>query len=253
MNVLPLRWQSASRIEAFRALVAERARAWAEQWSGASAPAVDVESLPAERAEPDAREQRWYALRDGAGTVLLGVTGATLDHLGCRFAGPAVADDVGLAAGIGRRALTAFARMLASANAPASLALLSAAPGAAATGARHGAIGVRVSIGTIRFEAYADAAQCALLMPVDTPKRAPLTPRRDALKPIDARFDAVLDLGLAALADTAAFKPGDVLKTRVPVDAGIRVVARDGTPVLSGTLVAEGGHRALKVVKTHLS
>ena len=257
MNVLPLRWQSASRIAAFRDLVAERARTWVGQWSGASngAPAssVDVEILPATRAEADTRDLRWHALRDGAGTLLLGLPGATAEHLGCRFAGPAVADDVGLAAGIGRRALTAFARMLASAQAPAALAALGAAPEAGSTDARHGAIGVRVAIGTIRFDVYADAAQCALLMPSEAPKREPLTPRREAMKPADASFDAVLDLGLASLADTATFKPGEVLKTRVPLSAGIRVVARDGSPVVSGTLVAEDGRRALKIVKTHLS
>ena len=125
-------------------------------------------------------------------------------------------------------------------------------PANADIGARFGAIGVQVSVGTIRFELHFDSALCAALVPVRMPAGETLVARRDAVKTIDATFDAVLDLGTTPLAESLSFQPGEIIKTSIPLGAGLRLVSGDGDEILSGTLVAEDGHRALKVGKSHL-
>jgi hypothetical protein len=253
MSVTPFRWQSASRMEALRALALERTERWIGQWAApGQRPTVEVELLTAQRSEIAAADVRWYALGDAGGTLSLRLAGATFEHLGCRLAGLAVADSSGLAAGIGQRALTDLARTCFTANAPAALTAVAGVPANADIGARFGAIGVQVSVGTIRFELHFDSALCAALVPVRMPAGETLVARRDAVKTIDATFDAVLDLGTTPLAESLSFQPGEIIKTSIPLGAGLRLVSGDGGEILSGTLVAEDGHRALKVVKSHL-
>lgn len=252
-NVLPLRWQGTGRIERMRALVEERANAWIAQWAAPGAqPAIEVEALGGQRPEIAAPEIRWYALRDAGGTLTLRIAGATFEHLGCKLAGIVASDDAWMAAGIGQRALTDLARAFFAASAPASLSAVRGMPSADEIGLRHGALGVQIAIGTIRVELHFDAALCAALLPVGATSAVPLTALREAVKPLDAMFEAVLDLGQNALADSLSLKPGEVLKTSIPVGAGIRIKAGDGTDIFSGTLVAEDGHRALRIVNTHL-
>lgn len=252
-NVLPLRWQGAGRIERMRALVAERANAWIAQWATPGAKlAVEVETLGAQRPEISAPDIRWYALRDGSGALTLRIAGSAFEHLGCRLAGLVVSDDVGMAAGIGERALTDLARAFFAANATLSLTAVQGMPAAEEIGLRYGALGVQIAIGTLKVELHFDAALCAALLPVATTAAGSLVALREAIKPLDATFEAVLDLGQAALAESLSLRPGEVLKTSIPISAGIRIKAGDGTDILSGTLVAEDGHRALKVVNTHL-
>jgi hypothetical protein len=252
-NVLPLRWQGAGRVERMRALVAERANGWIAQWAAPGAqPAIEVETLGGQRPEVTAPDIRWYALRDASGALTLRIAGAAFEHLGCKLAGIVASDDVGMAAGIGQRALTDLARAFFAANAPSALTAVPGMPSADEIGLRYGALGVQVAIGTIKVELHFDAALCAVLLPVGATAALPLTALREAVKPLDATFEAVLDLGQTALADSLSLKPGEVLKTSIPVGAGIRIKAGDGTDIFSGTLVAEDGHRALKIVKTHL-
>lgn len=252
-NVLPLRWQGAARIDRMRALVAERAKDWLAQWAAPGAQlAVDVESLGGQRPEISAQDIRWYALRGASGALTLRVAGAAFEHLACKLVGIVASDDAGMAAGIGERALTDLARAFFAANAPSSLTAVSGMPAAEEIGLRYGAVGVQVAIGTIRIELHFDAALCAALLPIDLTAGAPLVTLREAVKPVDATFDAVLDLGQTALSDSLSLRPGEVLKTSIPIGGGIRIKAGDGSDILSGTLVVEDGHRALKVVKTHL-
>ncbi len=252
-NVLPLRWQGAARIDRMRALVAERANDWIAQWAAPGAQtAIEVESLGGQRPEITAPDIRWYALRDASGALTLRIAGAGFEHLGCKLVGIVAYDDAGMAAGIGQRALTDLARAFFDASAPASLTAVQGMPAAEEIGLRHGATGVQVAIGTIRIELHFDAALCTALLPVAITQAVPLATLREAVKPIDATFDAVLDLGQTALSDSLSLRPGEVLKTSIPIGAGIRIKTGDGTEILSGTLVVEDGHRALKVVKTHL-
>jgi hypothetical protein len=253
MTVIPLRWQSASRAERMRALVIECAEKWIAEWSAIQVGlGVEVETLPPLRPEIASADTRWYDIRDRRASLNLRVTGTSFEHLGCRLVGVAVADSSGLAAGLGRRAFTDLARGFLGPEAPARLIEIAGMPSIADIGARHGAIGFQVSIGGIRVELHFDAELCAMLLPIDGPSAKPLTSRRDALKPIDAEFEAELDLGPLLLAESISFKPGDVLRTAVPLDTSIRLRAHDGRGLVTGTLTVEGGHRALKIVKTHL-
>jgi hypothetical protein len=252
-NVLPLRWQGASRVERMRALVAERIDAWIAQWAapGVVQTAIVVESLGGQRPEISAPDIRWYALRDAGGTLTLRIAGAGFEHLGCKLVGIVASDDAGMAAGIGQRALTDLARAFFAASAPASLTAVQSMPAAEEIGLRYGATGLQIAIGTIRIELHFDAALCSALLPAAMPPAMPLTALREAVRPIDATFDAVLDLGQTALSDSMSLRPGEVLKTSIPIGAGIRIKTGDGADILSGTLVVEDGHRALKVVKTY--
>jgi len=247
MEVLPLRWQGASHIESLRRIVVERAGEWVAHWSvpnGRTEPSV--ETLGAWRPDAVGAAAGWYGLRDEQAALALRVGERTFERIGAAFAGIAVADDCGLASGLGRRAIEAFARVLL----PASAAVWGRSdvpPQAQDTGPRHGAVGLQLAIAGIDIELRLNAALCArLLPPVDTagPK---LTSRREAIAAVDATFDAVLDLGRVALSDSLAFAPGDVIRTSVPIGAGLRLVAERGDDVLAGVLTAEEGHRALKV------
>ncbi|MFZ5636614.1 MAG: hypothetical protein ACOY82_08495 [Pseudomonadota bacterium] len=252
MSVMPLRWQSVSRMERVRELALERTERWIAQWCApGQCPTVEVDLTTAQRPEIAAADVRWYALRDGDATLCLRTVGATFDHLGCRLAGPATADASGLAAGIGQRAIAELARAFFAPGAPATLSPVPGVPAAAEIGVRFGAIGVQIAIGTIRFELHFDAGLCARLSPAQAPAAEKLVARRDAVKTVEGTFEAVLDLGSAPLADSLAFRPGDIVKTSIPIGAPLRLVAGDGGEILSGVLVAEDGRRALRVVKSN--
>ncbi len=252
MNVLPLRWQGASRAEALRALLDARVAEWASQWMTVSrASGVVVDALADQR--PDAGgEGRWHALRDGDAILSMRVSPRAFEHLGCLLAGTTTADDAGLSAGLGQRALTGLMRSLFGAQAPASMVAVDGVPAQADIDSRFGAFGMQLSIGTIRIELFVNAALCTRLVPPAQVAREPLVPRRAAIGPVDATLDAVLDLGQAELAETLSLKPGEVLKTSIPVSAGLRLVSSRGEDILGGTLVADGAYRALKVTQLNI-
>lgn len=247
MEALPLRWQGATRIESLRRIVVERAGEWVAQWSvqnGRTEPSV--EPLGAGRPDAVGASTDWYGLRDEQAALSLRVGERTFERIGAAFAGIAVADHCGLASGLGRRAVEAFARALLPATA-AAWGRSDVPPQARDTGSRHGAAGFQLAIGAIEIELRLNAALCTrLLPPVDIPGPK-LVPRREAVSAVEATFDAVLDLGRVALSDSLAFAPGDVIRTSVPIGAGLRLVAERGDDVLAGVLAAEAGHRALKV------
>lgn len=247
MEVLPLRWQGATRIESLRRIVAERAGEWVAQWSTQNVRTeLSVETLGAGRPDAVGAAAGWYGLRDEQAALSLRVGEHTFERIGAAFAGIAVADHCGLASGLGRRAIETFARALLPANV-AAWGRSDVPPQAQDTGPRHGAIGFQLTIAAIDIELRLNAALCTrLLPPVDT-SRPKLVPRREAIAAVDAMFDAVLDLGRVALSDSLAFAPGDVIRTSVPIGAGLRLVAERGDDVLAGVLTAEEGHRALKV------
>lgn len=253
MAVIPMRWQGASRIEALRARILERAERWAEDWSAVGVPLrVEVEALHAQRPEIATADIRWYGMRRGGASLSLRVAGQGLERLGCALVDVDDADAAGLAAGVGRRAMTDLARAFFGADAPAEWAAIAGVPPASEIGPRHGAFGVQLSIDSLRFELHFDAGLCDALLPIAAARGETLVPRRDALPPIEARFEAELDLGPLPLAESLSLKPGDVLKTSARLDAGIRLKAADGGGILTGTLTADGDHRALKIVKTPL-
>lgn len=251
MNVQPLRWQGASRAEALRALLDARVAEWASQWMTASrASGVAVDALEDHRPDPGG-EGRWHVLRDGDAILSMRVSSHAFEHLGCLLAGTATADDAGLSAGLGQRALAGLLRSFFGAQLPTSMTAIHGVPAKTEIGSRFGAFGMQLAIGAIRIELCANSALCARLVPPAQFAREPLVSRRAAIGPIDATLDAVLDLGQAGLADTLSLKPGEVLKTAIPVSAGLRLVSSRGEEILAGTLVADGAHRALKVTQLH--
>jgi hypothetical protein len=252
MSVLPLRWQGATRIDGLRVLVEQRVDEWLSHWFVAGkVPGAAVELIGGPRVEAVSADARWYAIREGDAVLHVRLGASTIEHLGCRLVGIAVADDAGLAAGIGLRAVTALARSLFGNAVAGSLEPLNGTPGATEVGVRHGAVAMQIAIGTLRFDLHASAALCARLMPAKTGQCSPLVPRRDAIGPVDATLDAMLDLGQVSLAESLSLKPGEVLKTTIPVGAGLRLVSAHGEEILAGTLVADGAYRALKLTHTY--
>lgn len=251
MNVLPLRWQGASRADALRALLDARIAEWASQWMSASKASGVAVDAPADHRADQGGEGRWYTLRDGDALLSMRLSPRAFEHLGCLLAGTTTADDAGLSAGLGQRALTVLMRSLFGAQSPSSLTAIDGSPAPSDIGSRFGAFGMQLSIGVIRIELCANAALCARLVPPVQIAREPLVSRRAAIGPVDATLDAVLDLGQTVLADTLSLKPGEVLKTSIPVSAGLRLVSSRGDDILGGTLVADGAHRALKVTQLH--
>jgi hypothetical protein len=254
MAVLPLRWQGASRVQHLREIVLEHARRWAVQWMPTPLHSdVVVETLRGQRSEIVDIDTRWYALQHAGAALSLRVSRTTFEDIGCAMTGLGAADDAGLAVGLGVRALTDLARGVFTTNVSEPLAALQGAPATAAIGLRHGAAGFEITVDDIRFELHFDAALCATLLPSKTTISEKPTARHEAIAQLDASFDAVLDLGHIALADTVRFVPGDVLKTSVPIGADMRLVTANGGEILRGALVENDGRRALKITKTHIS
>lgn len=252
MSVLPLRWQGASRIDALRMLVEQRVDEWLSHWFLAvKAPGATVELIGGPRMEAVSSDARWYVLREGDAALHVRLGAGTIEHLGCRLVCIAVADDAGLAAGIGLRAVSALASSLFGSTVTRSLEPLNGTPGAADVGVRHGAVALQIAVGTLCFDLHASAALCARLSPAKAGQCSALVPRRDAIGPVDATLDAMLDLGQVSLADSLSLKPGEVLKTTIPVGADLRLLSPNGEEILAGTLVADGAHRALKLTHTY--
>lgn len=249
MDVMPLRWQGAARTEILRRVLAERTAGWLAQWAAPTACAtVVVETLGAHRPDAIDAGNVWYVAVDGDARLSLRIGGRTFERLGALLAGTTEDDASGLSAGIGRRALEAFARACQSV-ATGGWTRLDGLPPPADIGARHGAAGFMVTIGAQVLELRFNAALCKQLAPSVDLDVAPLTARRDAIAAVDATFDAVLDLGRVPLAESLAFAPGDVIRTAIPLSAGLRLVADRGQAVLAGALVADGANRALKVTQ----
>jgi Type III flagellar switch regulator (C-ring) FliN C-term len=124
---------------------------------------------------------------------------------------------------------------------------LAGMPASTDIGRRHGAAGFVLRIDGIGFELYFDAPLCDALAPPDRPPARALETRRSAILPVDATFTVTLDLGHASIAESLALRPGEVIRTSIPVDAQIRVRGASGEAVLSGTLAAANGQRAIRI------
>lgn len=250
MHRLPLRWQPASRIAELHARVEERALGWSRQWfPEGRAPSIEVTTASDARPEALGAGVRWYAIADGDARLTLRVADVALERLGCATAGTATPDQAGLAGGLGRRAVAALLRTLVP-SAPAALGdALDAPPCGSDVLSRHGAVGFALSIGTVKCELHVNAALFDTLVPPPAVEHAPLANRHAALGPTTASFDAVLELGEIALADSLSLKPGDVIRTSIAADAVIHLVAPGGRRVASGQLVADDGHRALRITR----
>jgi hypothetical protein len=248
MPIIPFRWQGKARREEMRAVVTSRVQEWLRHWC-TKAMQVEVVTFSSERPDAGRNRDRWHQLAGGAGTLSLRGDARVHEQLASLLAGVAASDSVGLAAGIGQRMLQDLASTLAMAEPHDTLSATDRDPAPQAVESRCGAVGWLLSLDAIQIELYLDATLCDALVPPRMPNATqPLTSRRQTIGHSSVTLDAVLDLGTAALADTQFLRPGEVLKTSIPLDALIAVRSESGATVLSGVLTMVDGHRGLRCV-----
>jgi hypothetical protein len=169
-----------------------------------------------------------------------------LQALGAQLLGLDASGSAGLAEAIGRRAFADLARMVATTEAtPPRVEVLDARP-IAGLAARNGTLQLAWSLGTARADLFADAALCEALLPSVRQPTPALASRNEAIASESITLDAVLDLGTAGLHDVLALRPGEVVKTRLRLDAPLHARLPDGRAAFSGALLAEQGQRALR-------
>ena len=245
MNVVPLRWHGKARGEALRALVQTQAQDWLQGWAACTIDQCNVTHMDDEKVPSSGAGYRWYRMDVAAGVLTARIPLAAFEQIGCRLSGVEGADSNGLASGIGKRAFQDALRTFCGGAGDATE--LDAAPVAAQVGVRYGAIGLEWSLAGIRMELYLDRNLCDALVPT-TRSAGPLASRREAVLEERVTLSAVLDFGPVELADAAALKPGEVIKTSTALGTLVRVTTASGETVFSGELVAESGKRALRCV-----
>ena len=75
-------------------------------------------------------------------------------------------------------------------------------------------------------------------------------PRESALDSARVRFDVMLDLGGASLAETNGLCVGDVLVSRTPLDAVFQLSHPDSRPIATGRLFKKDTSRAIRLEGT---
>lgn len=249
MSVVPFRWQGKTRSEQIRALVHSRGREWMRNWCAGPSD-FELAVLVMDRPDSGRNSDRWYQLNTSAGALTMRVPSSAFGQLGARLAGVIASDSAGFAAGIGERALCGLGQVVANAGSAEPLGRLAARPSPEALEARCGAVALLWSMESLHIELFLDARLCDALLPVRTVTSQSLAPRASAIGAAEVSLEAMLDLGAIALADAHLLKPGEVLKTRVPLDAQIAVRSSSGATVFTGVLAASDGQRALRFVRT---
>lgn len=248
MQVARLRWIGGTRMRALRDAVASHCVAWRSQWAVAGeAFGVDVETIDGDRAEKHPFDPRWHAMSTHSGTSYVHASSATFEVLGKALAGMTAADGRGIALGIGRRSLTDLAARLHAASAGEELVALPGMPEPHAIGRKYGAIGCLLRLGPIAIELYMDASLCDALIPPEQIRTNALETRRAAIQPAEATFDAMLDLGSASIRESLAFRPGEIIRTTIPIGATVHLRTDGGREAFSGVLIAANGRRAMRI------
>lgn len=243
MAVIPLRWQGASRIEQLRSLLDQRAREWLRGWAIG---ALDIDSAFASLPQSDRPQagERWFLAKTMSGSLLLRLPPNAFERLGGLLADVTARDVVGLAAGLGRRALFDALQTLVPGSQQATE--LDVSPASHFLDRRCGIAAYEWTLGPLKFQAYLDAGLCDASSTRVSMQGSALTSRREALNGNQLTLTALLDLGPAALADTIALQPGEVIKCVAGLGTSIRAVTQQGSTVFSGELVADHGHRAVR-------
>lgn len=245
MKVVPIRWLGAGRADELRALVAGRMTRWLASWSRtAERSECQVELLADGSALVGGGE--WLAQSGTHGTLWLRSSEETLERFGCRLLSMEVSDGHGIASRVGRRALAELAAQLTASNSE----LRSVPRPSDELAPRRGVASFACRIDRLRFELHVDDALGAFLLP-KAGKQVALIPRLEAIGQSKVELNAVLELGAMKLEDTIVLRPGEVIKTQVPLDRPIAVRNGDGQTVFIGTLVAADGHRALRCTRIH--
>lgn len=241
MAVVPFRWQGNARLQQLRALLSSRAGECLRGWAGAQA---QVEIDPAGWAQTAACDS-WHALRTPSGTLAIGVQRGAWERWGSQLVGAGTADGLGIAAGIGRRAAADMLREAIRAPADCEFADTEA-PDPRSMEARFGAAEFECRAPGLHARLVLDAGLCEALVPRQPLDTGSLASRSEAILPTDIALEAFLDLGHTSLEQTVGLRPGDVIKTGIPLDSAIRLKSASGAVVVSGALVSSEGLRALR-------
>lgn len=244
-KVVPIRWQGATRTKDLRALVLKQSLAWLQSWAAAPEEVrCTVESLPQDAPSVSAAGCGWFSMSGRQGNLWWRASPESLDQLGRTLVRAMDSDGQGLAAGIGRRALKDLSMQWAGADKTVDL-LGVLLPEADTLDPRRGVAGFFWMLDDVRMDLYLDSSLCAALLP-STTTATELTSRSEAIGPAQLTLHAVLDLGMASLDDTLVLRPGEVIRTGVPLNQPVRVQTESGETVFSGALVANESHRALR-------
>lgn len=245
-KVVPIRWQGATRTRDLRSLVLKQSLAWLQSWAAAPGEVpCSMECLAADPPSVTGPDCMWISMSGRQGTLWWRTSPASLERIGCMLVRVQKSDGQGLASGIGRRALRDLSMHLAGADRTTDFVVSALPPDADALDTRHGVVGFCWVLDEVGMDLYIDSSLCSALVPPTTIP-AQLTSRSDAIGPAQLTLRAVLDLGMASLDETLVLRPGEVIKTGVPLSQPVRVQTESGETVFSGALVANESHRALR-------
>ncbi|MDQ3286719.1 MAG: FliM/FliN family flagellar motor C-terminal domain-containing protein [Pseudomonadota bacterium] len=246
-TVVPIRWQGATRVKDLRAIVAAQTLAWLQNWAATpTSLASIVECLLPDCHSSGEGVDVWLSASGAHGTLWWRMAPGGLEEIGRCLVGTGVTEELGIAAGIGLRALKDLSAQWACADGAGELRVVSP-PEAAALDPRHGAAGFSWALGETSVELHFDPGLCDSMLP-SALEPAVLTSRAEAIGPAQLTLEAVLDLGMASLQDTLVLRPGEVIRTAVPLNQPVRVQTGSGNSVFFGELVADGDRRALRFI-----
>jgi len=244
MAVVPFRWLSRARGQSIQTELARRLEEWSTGWLGNERLTALVPTGPSDR--PPAIGGRWFFATAGEGRMSIWLPEETPARVGAWLAGAAASGDDALATGVGVRALNDAMRTLA-AQPTTPLVPVGKPLSERCLGSRSGGILLRWEIGDVKAWVYLDAAACDAVVPPVRRAGPALVPLMDAIGHSDITLSVVLDLGGLPLADVSALRPGDLLRSRIPVVDPLKLVAADGTVIARGPLAARDGHRAMRI------
>lgn len=241
--VLPVRWHGASRLARLRSLLSARGGQWLRDWASDRADLdFSVDAL-----DSGVGVGQWFETRANAGTVRACMASTAFDQLGRRLLGAAESDNLGLAAGVGRRAWCDLMRAWFAVASDADALSDALAPSERALAARHGVVGVLLQIAGIRIALYLDAGLCDALVPVDPPAAIALSKRGDAMHQAEVSLEVQLDLGSAEIGQAFDLRPGEIIRTGVKLDTALTLRSATGATLAHGQLIAQDGRRAMRI------
>lgn len=241
MNVHPLRWLGPARKAGLEQAFQSRLAAWNAQWVRED---LRSELALAEFSDGDFDESTWSSAASPTGTLVIGCAPNALPRLGARLVGLGGDGGSALAPRIAYRALEALAQCL---TGHATTPLIACdSPGPSLLAPRTGSLRLWLSIEDLRVALIADCALCDSALPMAR-RDVALVRREDALGMSTASLELRLELGHADLIDISTLRPGEVLKTTIPVGSLLSLVNPDGSVVRTGHLAARQGRRAIRI------
>lgn len=114
---------------------------------------------------------------------------------------------------------------------------------------RRTGVAFSMKFGTVALHLLLDHRACDRLLPVSAPVPA-LVSRHSALAPSTVTLQAHVALGDIALQVIGGLRPGDVLRTQVPLDATLQLRVADGAAVADAQLAVIDGYKAVRLTQT---